>query len=88
MTDGSIEGSVIGVCDQCQGPIRPEDDAIQLAGIKGHLECEIRSIIGDVPHLEGQCSCYGGTEHDERPYREGAKAALQWLIDNGRGKWA
>lgn len=52
-----------------------------------HLECWLRQALGDVPHLEGRCLCSGGSDHDDRPYREASKAALEWVLAHGRGRF-
>lgn len=43
-----------------------------------HYECAARAVIGSVGHIEGRCTCYGGTEEDPPGLtrREAAKAAL------------
>lgn len=28
-----------------------------------HKECNLRSVMGPLAHLEKRCSCYGGTDH-------------------------
>lgn len=75
-------------CGMCQEGIVGSDDAIRTPSVF-HTECLLRSIVGDVPHLEGRCSCYGGGAHDdEGTYRETAQRAIAWLVENGRGRWA
>lgn len=81
-------------CDWCKESMNVDDDLLFLPYMATHLECNIRSVVGDVQHLEGRCLCFRGTgneityETDEYPtYREGAKAALQWLIANNRGRF-
>lgn len=81
-------------CDFCKEPVTAEDDIMLTPGICAHTECELRAILGDVQHLEGRCLCSRGSgnevtyesDHYET-YREGAKAALQWLIDHKRGRF-
>ncbi len=100
MTDGAIlmnETLVYALfpqpCNLCSEPITPDDDIWITPGMCFHLECTIRVFSGDVRHLEGRCICAGQPgpqEHDDdedETYREGAKAALQWLIDNKRGRF-
>jgi hypothetical protein len=76
-------------CAMCQEPIVAEDNAIRLGSIF-HLECIIRSTFGDVCHLEGRCSCFDaeGEQDNEGTYRDTARRALDWLVANGRGRWA
>lgn len=47
-----------------------------------HIECFLRSTIGDVAHLEGRCTCYGGGDRDERPYRVTARETMEWVVRN------
>lgn len=44
-----------------------------------HIECFLRSLLGDIEHLRKRCTCYGGTAHDQRPYREQARAVIEEL---------
>lgn len=78
-------------CVMCQEPLLADQNVIQTPyGQLWHLECEIRSALGDVQHLEGRCICDGGTDaplpgENERSYREESLATVQWLIDHRRG---
>lgn len=45
-----------------------------------HIECWLRSTVGDVAHLEGRCTCYGGGDRDTRPYRATARETMEWLV--------
>lgn len=81
-------------CSCCQEPVTAEDDIILTPGMCTHLECNVRSILGDVQHLEGRCMCSRGTGNEitydsdnYETYRDSAKAALQWLIDHHRGRF-
>lgn len=85
-------------CNFCTEDMTVDDDLMWTPGIQAHLECEMRAILGDVQHLEGRCTCnppFGRGPGNEitldsdhyDTYREGAKAALQWLIDHGRGRF-
>lgn len=46
-----------------------------------HRDCFIRSTIGSLGHLRGQCSCYGGDQEDPpgMTMREAATAAVNEL---------
>lgn len=90
---GTFFGATFGADDARDGeagvPPSPEVLAEMVARAQPvHLECWLRQGLGDVPHLEGRCSCAGGSEHDDRPYREGARATLDWLLAHGRGRFA
>ena len=52
-----------------------------------HIECFLRSSLGDVPHLEHRCRCAGGSDHDDRPYRVGSRAALDWMLTHHYGRF-
>lgn len=74
-------------CNWCGQPITADDDAMMLGGA-GHTECILRSVMGDVPHLEEKCICYGGHEVDvEGTYREQSQRAVDWLITHRLGGW-
>lgn len=75
-------------CGLCQEAITAQDNAVALGGVF-HLECLLRSTMGDVAHLEGRCSCFGGGDHDtEGSYREQSQRVVDWLVANHRGRWA
>lgn len=51
-----------------------------------HIECFLRSILGDVEHLQGRCSCYDPDavrENTGRTYRQEAREAMEWIIQHG-----
>ena len=52
-----------------------------------HIECYLRVALGDISHLERTCVCYGGTGSDTRPFREGSRMVLDWLLANKRGQF-
>jgi hypothetical protein len=94
MTDDAIERDLSGhTCVMCQESITADDNAIMNTQ-PWHLECSIRSGLGDVQHLERRCLCFRGTgneithesDHHET-YRESAKAALQWVLDHNQGRF-
>jgi hypothetical protein len=41
-----------------------------------HLECQIRSLLGGVNHLEGRCTCCGGTQPPDPPDVTRREAAI------------
>lgn len=45
-----------------------------------HIECFLRSVLGSVPHMEGRCSCHGGTEDAQGRYRAQARETMEWLM--------
>lgn len=91
MTDDAVEGVITGDCTLCREPITPEDNAIRTPWMNTHLECNVRSGLGDVQHLEGRCICAGKPVYlpsdDYATYRESAKATLAWLIAHNRGRF-
>lgn len=58
-----------------------DEDGGPLAGLGAiHRECMLRSSVGSVEHLEGQCFCYGGsTAHSTKSYREQGREVQAWL---------
>lgn len=98
LTDGAIKVDYLtGLsCILCREEITAKDDAIlnTWANQPYHLECYIRGPMGDVAHLEKRCMCFRGKGNEiitpadmHATYREGAKAALQWLLDNHQGRF-
>lgn len=51
-----------------------------------HIECWLRSLLGSVAHLEGRCTCFGGSiqDYDDRPYRVVARETMAWIVERGR----
>lgn len=79
-------------CDLCAEPLLYEQNILLLPYIGGHLECQIRSVMGNVQHLEGRCICNNGKDNplpgeEEQSYREESLAAVEWLIKHGRGRF-
>lgn len=83
-----VERPLGDTCMFCPDLIDEDDSgvvtpAIELEGMRGqraaHIECYLRCMTGDIFHLRGECSCFGGTMRDERPYREQARAVVEWL---------
>ena len=88
MTDDMPVIDLTGEICICGEEIAAGDNAIRLGSVF-HVECIIRSTMGDVAHLEGRCLCFGGGDHDEEgTYRQQAQRALDWMVANGRGRWA
>lgn len=89
MTDDAAWADLRGLtCGMCRELVIEGDDAVQLGSIF-HTECLLRSTLGDVPHLEGRCRCFGGGDHDtEGSYRDGARRSLAWLVEHRQGRWA
>lgn len=100
ITDGAIEvderlassflqGTI--PCDLCQEVLVEGENILIMPNIGGHTECIIRSIMGDVAHLEGRCTCNGPGSpepgEDAQTYRESSLAAVQWLVDHGQGRF-
>lgn len=80
-------------CDLCQERLTMDDDVLFQPAMKGHIECVIRSFVGDVQHLEGRCGICDHTEprplpsDETKTYREASKATLQWMQDHNRGRF-
>lgn len=103
MTDDAIEmpeelaevllaGS--SVCDFCKEPLLATDDVFLTPWNSSHLECNVRSGLGDIQHLEKRCLCFLGSGNEVThesdhfdSYRESAKATIQWLIDHNQGRF-
>ena len=64
-------------CVRADGGVTPE---------YAHKECQLRSVIGDVDHLEGRCSCHmsTGTGSSGLTKRQEAMAAWEWVIRHGK----
>ncbi len=54
-------------CLWCEELLRPGDAISDIpvqtcAGLRyQHVECAVRSVVGGLNHLNGRCSCCGGT---------------------------
>jgi hypothetical protein len=48
-----------------------------------HMECNLRASLGGLAHLEGRCSCHGGTDYDGHS-RADARAVLAWVNTHWR----
>lgn len=64
--------------------VRLDDDGRPVGGLEPvHRECQLRSIIGNVAHLEGRCTplCHGDGSAEGEPvksYRDEAREAMEW----------
>ena len=94
MTDDSLPVTDLpeGFCALCQEGFAEGDDILLLPHLRTHLECLLRSTLGDVDHLEGRCVCVPGGDHseatDETSWRDQGRATVTWLIEHGRGRFA
>lgn len=83
-------------CLYCREPIVEGESGLMMPYVgndgaavmaAGHIECELRSMLGSVAHLEGRCSCCGGAGNGDAgraSYREAARETMSWLIEHGR----
>lgn len=78
----------------CDEPLLFGENIVMTPGITDHLECHLRGPLGDVQHLEKRCLCFRGSGNEitypsdtYTTYREGAKAALQWVLEHGQGRF-
>lgn len=91
-----VETPVGEPCLRCEEPIEVGDRGVMMPMLDEsgerevalHYECHIRSIMGSVKHIRGECGCVTGKfEDDDAEYatpREAARAALDELIRIGR----
>lgn len=74
-------------CVWCSESIELDDDGIlDGAGEAWHGDCWVRQVCGGVNHINGTCSCRGGTDSPDPPnltLRQAATAAVQ-LFEEGR----
>ena len=72
-------------CIWCEEPIEDGDDGIQyINGPVAHRECWLRQGLGGANHINGTCTCRGGSNPPDPPgltRREAAKAAIQAFED-------
>lgn len=94
MPDELAESLLPAPCIWCDEPMAADDDILLLPAITAHLECHIRSFLGDIQHLEERCLCFRGAGNEEvretdhyDTYRESAKASVQWLLDHNQGRF-
>lgn len=91
-TDDAMPADLTGGrCDWCDEEITPNDDAVKLPHITGHLECHLRFALGSVTHLEQRCSCFTSTPDDDiaphHSLHDEARATLRWLLQHNRGRF-
>lgn len=50
-----------------------------------HTECWLRQVLGSIGHINGTCTCQGGTEEDPEgaTLHEGALAVKKHLLERG-----
>lgn len=73
--------------DGDQGVMRPyltETDGYAARGEwrPAHRECDLRSMVGSVAHLEGRCVCDGGHDTggtEEVSWRQQGRDVMAWL---------
>lgn len=72
------------LCGWCQEPIAAGDKLAPFSGpTRMHFECGLRSVVGGLNHLNGECLCCGGKlmpDPEDFTRREAARMAAQaWL---------
>ncbi len=76
------------VCVFCGEPILPGERVAPDYVQPVHWECGLRAVVGGLNHLNGLCSCCGGTlppDPEGMTRREAARAAAQaWIARNPR----
>jgi hypothetical protein len=69
------------VCVWCEELIDDDDSGIIYAnGPVSHRDCFIRQAVGGLNHVEGRCTCQGGSEPPDPPgisRREAARLAVE-----------
>lgn len=71
-------------CAYCSQIIEPGDDGLMIphhdaGGVRElpwHRECQLRTVIGGLNHLRGQCQCCGGSEPPDPPWLNKRQAAV------------
>lgn len=81
-------------CAWCEEPFTVEDGGVEIpcvgmepmAPLHYHVECFMRTIVGGLNHVRGECTCCGGTDDpdpDDMTKREASKAAVdEWIRRN------
>jgi hypothetical protein len=86
--DGSIF-PIRRICAWCDEKILPTDKIHMLPPSiidAMHVECLTRGVVGGLNHLQGNCSCCGGTEPPDPPNltkRQAAIAAYEYFNKHG-----
>lgn len=74
-----------GVCYWCGEEIKA-GERVAPSNLAAHWECGLRSVVGGLNHLNGNCSCCGGSlppDPEGCTRREAARMAAQaWLARN------
>jgi hypothetical protein len=79
-------------CMFCAEPIEPGDRGVLRLCVDlvdgetvtdtrpAHMECDLRSMLGDVEHLEGRCACNdpAASSRPSKPFREQARDVVAW----------
>lgn len=74
--DMHVETPVGTMCWWCGEAIAEGDQGQMMPQMKadgepeigaGHRECSLRSVVGGLAHIQGRCTCHGGTEEDMDP---------------------
>lgn len=92
LDDNVVEVSVpVGrACLYCGEPIAAGECGLMRLAVRGtvgkptaslepaHMECDLRTMIGDVAHLEGRCRCSGVTAAEDAvlSFRDESRAVL------------
>ena len=71
-------------CGWCEEPVQPASICEMVTHWEGgtwrrlpwHRECRVRSVLGGVNHLQGRCTCCGGTEPPDPPELTRRQAAI------------
>ena len=73
-------------CVYCDEPVLPGDRLAPFFKQSVHWECGLRSVVGGLNHLNGLCTCCGGTlppDPEGATRREAARVAAQaWIARN------
>lgn len=67
------------------GQLGEDRKTMSFTTVAVHQECALRQVVGSIGHLKKQCSCYGGTEHDDlgMTRHEAALAVRAWVAEHG-----
>lgn len=96
--DATIVRTPVGsLCLMCGERIEVGDNGVMMQtwGPRGvrqepeHLECHLRSVLGSIEHLEGQCTCFSDAHRrDDESYRETARLTMKWIRERRRDETA
>jgi hypothetical protein len=94
MTETRVERPLGEPCLGCKEPVSETDDGILIPYYDGtnaglvplHKECNLRSVVGGIKHVMGECR-YVGDCNENRPagmtLREEANAVWDWVGRHG-----